>query len=299
MKIHSSLPHVFSVKSETIARGPALVVGATGTIGGYVLSGLVEHGIPVRAGVRDPAKVVFPEQVEVVPMDLSQPETFQPALQGIEKVFLYAHAATAEEFAKVAEGTGVKHIVLLSSQAAESERWEEGFNSRRHREAELPLECSGLGWTFLRPGSFDSNTLSYWAKPIQDERLVRMAYPEAQMAPIHERDIAEVGVRALLDMSLNQTALRLTGPESLTQRKMVKCIAEAISAEVRIKELTHAEARKMFSSFMPVEYADITLNALKKNDGIPDLVTDTVERILGRPARTFSQWSKENARSFA
>jgi uncharacterized protein YbjT (DUF2867 family) len=298
MKIHSSLPHVFSVKPETVARGPVLVVGATGAIGGYVLSGLAEHGIPVRAGVRNPAKVEFPEQVEVVPMDLSQPETFKSALQGIEKVFLYAHAATAEEFAKVAEDTGVNHVVLLSSQAAESERWEEEFNSRRHREAELPLERSGLGWTFLRPGSFDSNTL-YWAKSIQQERLVPMAYPEAQMVPIHERDIAEVGLRALLDMSLSQTALRLTGPESLTQRKMVECIAEAISAEVRIKEFTHDEARKMFSSFMAVEFVDITLNALKKSDGVPDLVTDTVDRILGRPARTFSQWSKENARSFA
>jgi uncharacterized protein YbjT (DUF2867 family) len=298
MKIHSSLPHALSVQPETTARGPVLVVGATGAIGGYVLSGLVEHGIPVRAGVRNLTKATFPEQVEVVPMDLSQPETFQPALQGIEKVFLYAHAATAEDFAKAAEDAGVKHVVLLSSQAADSERWEDEFNGRRHREAELPLERSGFGWTLLRPGSFDSNALS-WAKPIQQERLVPMAYPEAQMAPIHERDIADVGVRALLDMSLNQTALRLTGPESLTQRKMVECIAEAIGAEIQIKELGHAEAREMFSSFMPVEFADIVLNGLKKNDGIPDLVTDRVERILGRPARRFSQWSKENARSFA
>src|SRR6266566_3615918 len=59
------------------------------------------------------------------------------------------------------------------------------------------IETSGLEWTFLRPGMFAANALSWWAPQIRVGDVVRWPYLATPTAPIDERDIAAVAVRAL------------------------------------------------------------------------------------------------------
>src|SRR5262245_25919669 len=68
--------------------GTFLVTGATGNVGKHVVSSLVEEGAAVRALVRDPARVSLPEGVEAVRGDLSSPRTLEPALRGVDGVYL-------------------------------------------------------------------------------------------------------------------------------------------------------------------------------------------------------------------
>ena len=51
-------------------------------------------------------------------------------------------------------------------------------------------------WAFLRAGGFAANTLG-WAPQIRAESVVRWAFGRAARSLIHERDIADVAVRAL------------------------------------------------------------------------------------------------------
>ena len=62
---------------------------------------------------------------------------------------------------------------------------------------ERPIETSGLQWTFLRPGMFTANALRWWAPQIRAGDVVRSPYLAVPTAPIDERDIAAVAVRAL------------------------------------------------------------------------------------------------------
>lgn len=64
-----------------------LVTGATGESGAAVIGEFVRHGLPVRALVRDRAKVgaEVPSNVEVVEGDLAKPETLGDALAGVRR----------------------------------------------------------------------------------------------------------------------------------------------------------------------------------------------------------------------
>ncbi|MEU4745767.1 NAD(P)H-binding protein, partial [Actinosynnema sp. NPDC023658] len=99
-----------------------LVTGATGTVGGAVVTALRSAGTPVRVLTRDPARAVFPPDVEVVTGDLGRPETLTSAVSGVEKVFLLSPAEHKAEhdgnLARAARDAGVRHVVQLSSLAA-------------------------------------------------------------------------------------------------------------------------------------------------------------------------------------
>ena len=99
-----------------------LVVGATGTIGKYVVTGLKAKGEQVRAMVHNPEKApsAGPEPgVEYVTGDLEKPESVVAALQGAEKAFLLSPedprmAELHGKFATAAKDVGLRHLVRLS-----------------------------------------------------------------------------------------------------------------------------------------------------------------------------------------
>jgi len=70
----------------------ALVTGATGFIGGRLAERLAADGVKVRALVRNPAQAAHLAGVgiEVVPGDITRPETLPPAVAGCQLIF---HAA--------------------------------------------------------------------------------------------------------------------------------------------------------------------------------------------------------------
>ena len=90
-----------------------------------------------------------------------------------------------------------------------------------HAEIERLIETSGLQWTFLRPGMFAANARFWWAPQIRAGDVVRWPYLAAPTAPIHERDIAAVAVRALCEDGHAGAEYVLTGPQSLTQFEQV------------------------------------------------------------------------------
>ena len=66
-----------------------LVTGATGTVGTEVVRQLSAAGVPVRALVREPAKgeAIAGPGVEIVPGDLLDPASLDPALDSVDKLF--------------------------------------------------------------------------------------------------------------------------------------------------------------------------------------------------------------------
>jgi len=89
---------------------------------------------------------------------------------------------------------------------------------------ELAIESSGLEWTYLRPGMFNSNTVAWWASQMRAGDVVRWPYLSVATAPIDARDIAAVAVRALCEDGHGRAEYVLTGPEPLTQAEQAKTI---------------------------------------------------------------------------
>jgi uncharacterized protein YbjT (DUF2867 family) len=76
-----------------------LVTGAAGTTGSEVTRLLAAKGVRVRALVRDPEKLkrFTGASVEPVVANLEDPATLDPALKGIDKVFLVSSPAQLED----------------------------------------------------------------------------------------------------------------------------------------------------------------------------------------------------------
>lgn len=68
--------------------GKILVTGATGTVGGQVAKQLAGAGADVRAMTRNPGAAGFPDGVDVVRGDLSDPASLHQPLRDVDVVFL-------------------------------------------------------------------------------------------------------------------------------------------------------------------------------------------------------------------
>lgn len=275
-----------------------LVTGATGRAGGSVLNQLRHKGVAVRAVVRDPARGTLPEGVEVVRGDLADPSTLGPALDGVDSVFLVWPTIAADHAAPAAVTEIAKRagrVVYLSANGVSADATDGILGS--HAMMERLIEDSGVQWTFLRPTGFATNTLN-WAPQIRAEGVVRWFHGAARRALIHEKDIAAVGVLALTEDGLIGARPVLTGPAAISQVDQATTIGAAIGRPVRFEEVSDEVARRELFTGVPAAVVDGVLAAHAALVAEPELVNDTVERLTGRPARTFAEWAADHAADF-
>src|SRR5258708_3442777 len=253
-----------------------LVIGGTGTVGRQVLSRLAATGAQVRALARNPGAAGLPPQVDFVRGDLTLPETLDGCLDGIEAVFLVwtaPAAAVAPVLERIAKHA--RRIVFLSAPLKTAHPLFQQPNPLRAlgEQIERQIETSGLEWTFLRPGMFAANALLWWAPQIRAGDVVRWPYLAAPTAPIDERDIAAVAVRALCEDGHAGAEYVLTGPQSLSQFEQVSTIGRVLGRSLGIEEISPDEARRELLTLMPLFIVNMLLDAWAAAMGQPAFVT--------------------------
>jgi uncharacterized protein YbjT (DUF2867 family) len=159
------------------------------------------------------------------------------------------------------------------------------------------IRQSNIQWTFLRPGAFMSNALQ-WAQAIRSEGVVRAPFGDVRTAPIHPRDIAAVGVKALVSSGHEGKIYTLTGPEVLTPVEQVQTIGDVLGKQITFEEIPETVARDHMKRFAPAEIVDAMLQLMREATYHPAMVLPTVEEVTGQPARRFKQWVIDNADAF-
>jgi uncharacterized protein YbjT (DUF2867 family) len=278
-----------------------LVTGATGNVGRQVVAQLLPTGARVRALTRNPDAAGLPPDVEVVRGNLAIPATLDGCLDDVDAVFLVWTApadAVPAALDRIAKHAG--RIVLLSSPHRTAHPFFQQANpvAVLHAEIERLIEASGIPWTFLRPGMFAANARSWWAPQIRASNIVRWPCAAAPTAPIHERDIAAVAVRALLEAGHDGAEYVLTGPQSLSQLEQVIMIGDVIGRPLRFEEISLEVARREPPAGIPAPVMNMLLKAWVAALGQPALVTSTVAEITGTTARTFRDWVIDHAAEF-
>ncbi len=234
----------------------------------------------------------------MVAADLEHPATLASALEGANKVFLYARPAGIDGFVRAAESAGVQHVVLLSSVAVLDLDPSTNPTAWMHTQVESALEASDLEWTFIRPGMFATNTLWSWQRSVRDVGAVRLPYPDARTAPVHEKDVAALAVAALTEPYHRGRAYVVSGPEALTLRSQVQHIGEALGRDIAIEESSVDQARAELVATVPPFVADAILEGWQAAATTPPPVSTTIADILGCPARTFAQWALDHEADF-
>jgi uncharacterized protein YbjT (DUF2867 family) len=273
-----------------------LVTGATGRVGRHVVQGLLEAGVTVRALVRNPVLAGLPADVEVARGDLNDPVAVERAATDVDAAFLLWPSFSAEgaEAVVAALTKQVSRVVYLSSMNVRDDQPPAASGVW----GEVEELLAGADWTFLRPGGFAVNTQG-WADGFRTDDVVRLASPGAGRSLIHERDIAAVAVRTLLDDKHIGQKYLLTGPEVLTQAEQVAVLSDVVGKPMRVEEQTAAEARQaMLDLGADPILAESSVAYWASLVDNPEPVTDTVPTLLGRPALTYREWAEEHADEF-
>ncbi|NRQ33424.1 NAD(P)H-binding protein [Nonomuraea sp. NN258] len=278
-----------------------VVTGATGNVGRSLVQAIAETGAEVTAVSRGLAPVDLPAGARHVRADLAEPETLRPAFAGGETLFLHdggagGHGLDQEAILDVAGSSGIRRVVLLSSQGVTT-RPESASHGGVMRALEESVRASGLAWTILRPGGFASNAFA-WAQSVRAERTVAAPFGDVGLPVIDPADIAEVAAAALLKDEHAGHVYELTGPAVVTPRQQAAAIGAALGEPVRFVELTRAEAHARMAAFMPEPVVATTLAVLGEPTAAELRLSPDVERVLGRAARTFSDWARRNVEAF-
>jgi uncharacterized protein YbjT (DUF2867 family) len=281
-----------------------LVVGATGAVGSELVRQLCHEGERVRGATRAPddAARAFGSAAEFVEFDFERPESFSPALAGVDRVFLMARPGDehAEQFAvpliDEMKRQGIRHVVNLSAYGTERQ------NDSALRKIEKHLEVSGMAFTHLRPNWFMQ---IFAAGPllagIRANATIAIPAAVARISYIDVRDIAAVAVAALTGKEHTNKAYTLTGPQSLDHAEIAHELSKTAGRTIRYLPVSEEDARKaiLLSGLSSARTERILGFYRLVRAGACAPVTLDVEEVLGRPAISFERFATDFASCWA
>lgn len=203
-----------------------LITGATGNIGADVVRLLSARGVPMRALIRNRAKAKSIElpNVEIMEGDMDKPRTLEPAMAGVDRVFLVSspdprQAELQANVIDAAKQAGVRHIVKLSAMGAALD----GLSvfQKWHAETEQYLAQSGVPFTLLQPNSFMQNALTF-ADTIAKEGKFYGSMKDGKASFVDLRDVAAVAASTLADPGHEGKTYVITGPEAFSFSDMAR-----------------------------------------------------------------------------
>jgi uncharacterized protein YbjT (DUF2867 family) len=139
-----------------------------------------------------------------------------------------------------------------------------------------------------------------WAPSIRNEGVLRASTGQGRRAFIHSADIAAVSAAVLQSSAYRGESLAITGPEALTFKDAAAKIGSSIGREIQFETIGDEEAGgRLAATGASVAEVDAHIALWRGiREGRLGVVTDTVERVLGRRPLCFDQWTQENAASF-
>ncbi|MFD9443765.1 NAD(P)H-binding protein [Streptomyces sp. NPDC060006] len=278
-----------------------VVTGATGNVGRSLVQALAAAGAQVTATSRGISDADVPEGIPYTRADLVDPESLRPVFDGADALFLQnggasAHLLNPQDILDVAKAGGVGRVVLLSSQGVAT-RPQSASHGRLGRSIEDAVRQSGMAWTILRPGGFNSNAYA-WAESVRARRSVAAPFADLGLPTIDPDDIAEVAAAILREDSHAGQIYELTGPALSTPRQRAEAIADALGEPVQFIEQTRDEARAQMLQFMPEPVVETTLSILGEPTPAEQRVSPDVEQVLARAPRTFADWAQRHIAAF-
>ena len=282
-----------------------LVTGATGHVGRHVVRELLRRDIRVVAASSDESKLrgLLGDAITEARLDFRDRSTWADALSGASRMFLMRPPAIADventliPFVDFAREGGVDHVVFLSVAGA-------GKNKIvPHRTVEDHLRARGDHHTNLRPGFFAQNLQSaYHDDIVRDNRIYVPAGRRQPVNWIDARDIAEVAALVLADPKPHRgQSYTLTGAGPLPWPEVANALSSSLGRPIVYTPATiagyllHLARRGVPRGAILVQ--TILHVLLRTGQGKEE--DPTLERLLGRPARTLRRYIDDHAELWA
>jgi uncharacterized protein YbjT (DUF2867 family) len=280
-----------------------LGIGATGRVGRELVKLLVRNGEAVRAATRNPAELAsrFQNTLEVVEFDYERPQTFAPALIGVDKIFLSVRPGDnhSDQYAipliDEAKKAKIQLIVDLTAMGTEQQ---ETFMLRV---LEKYVESSGIPFTHLRPNwfmqNFDSGPLG---NDIRATSAMHLPAADASVSFVDVRDIASVAYATLTESHHIKKAYTLTGKEALSYFQVAEKLSHVSNRTISYVPITEEVARMVLAQRgVPDELVERWTDFYKKvRQGFCSPISTDIDSVIGRPPIAFDQYAMENSASW-
>ncbi|MBC9909692.1 NAD(P)H-binding protein [Chitinophaga varians] len=280
------------------------VFGASGNIGSLLIHLLSKAQIETIAVTRNCHDTTDFPFVQWVQADMSHKESLHATMENSKAVFLLSgNSPTVVEDQKnvidVAKEMGIKHIVKLSSGAADPNS--RLYIPRSHGQIENYLIASGIHYTILRPNGIMQNWLGEIADAVRKERKFYEATGDGKRAHVDRRDISDVAFKCLTVPETHFDKIYLlTSDKAVNYYDVATAISNVVHEKVIYCPISFEQAKQdMEEKNMPAALIETFLayDAEQRN-GETEIVTDCVRTILGCPPRTLEVFIADHATYF-
>lgn len=268
-----------------------LITGATGNIGVEVIRFLTIIGTSdkIVAGVRniEKAKKALKDypNLEYVPFDFEDPETFDTALKNIDRIFLLRppHISDVDRyFRPLISAINKNHIhkvLFLSVQGAEKSK------VIPHNKIEHLIQEAGISYIFLRPSYFMQNLTTTLMGDIQSKREIVLPAGKARFNWIDIENIAEATAVLLIHFEkYKDQALEITGLENENFETVTLLINQTVKRPIKYRNVspfTFYSMKKREGMVTGMIIVMILLHFLPRFQQEPR-ISDVFERLTGK-----------------
>lgn len=270
--------------------GKILVLGATGTIGGKIASGLVAKGEAVKAASRNATPVAGAEAVAV---DLTNPASLDAALSDVDRLFAIVPAGYLDPLgllSPVIDAAAARKVkvVLMTVLGVDAD------DSIPYRQLELKLEKAGVPYGIIRPNWFADNFHTYWREGVR-HNVIGVPAAEGKTSFIDTRDIAASAVALLTSTEFDGKAYNLTGPEALGYADAAKILSEVTGKPIAYQPLSDdAFISMLVGAGVPEDYSRFLAMIFHPvREGWTAGVSGDVEKLTGKPPRSLQTYAAD------
>ncbi|MFF1839893.1 SDR family oxidoreductase [Streptomyces sp. NPDC058231] len=294
--------------TRAVADAPIIAVtGASGAVGGRVAQRLARAGVPVRLLGRDPKRLPdLPGTVAAPPAAYGDGAAMRRALAGAHTLFLVSGHESPDRVREhttavdAAVAVGVERIVYVSFLGASPEAT---FTfARDHWYTEAHIRVSEVRYTFLR----DSWYLAGIPAMTGTDGVLRGPGGDGRVAAVAHDDIADAATAVLLadteseDTRHDGMTYDLTGPEAFTLAEAAEELSRVTGRPVTYHPETREEAYASRARFGAEDWevAGWVTSYEAMAAGEMSAVSDAVERLTGRPAKSLAAYLSDNPDSY-
>lgn len=268
--------------------GKILITGATGTNGKALIAALTKLNADFVIATRnvEEAKKKIKTDRSFVPFSFDQPDTFENAVQDIDRVFLLGPPLVLgldvllSPFIDFLHAKGIKRVVYFSALKSDAM----GDTLHFHGDLERKLIDDGFDYTILRPAFFSQNFKNYEWDNIMDRGIVFMPAGSGKAGFIDAEDIGAVAAKVLTEEGHSGKIYELTGPDLLSYTDAADILSSVMQKDVIYPNPTPETFKQvLLGADAPEFVADYLINVYSAiaNEEVAFL-TPTVATLLGR-----------------
>lgn len=286
-----------------------LIIGASGRIGSKVVKSLERNSesvdIVLATSREQTAEKWRSEGKESVVLDLNRPETFAPALQGIERLFLLTGYTSdmlfqAKQLIDAAREANVAHIVHLGT-----------YTSRRdpiphftwHDLIESYINASGMAWTNIHPNVVTESVLDTRPSFLETGTFMSLCGNAPQGWACTD-DIADVAATVLREGQEKHAGRDYyISTEVLTAEQVADILSEVSGRTVKPTYISEDAQRENFSQIADagtrcyMNSAMITMRLTSEGRfQAQTALCDDVLTVTGRRSTTMREWAEKYAK---